>query len=36
MNEKKGRGKDCGKLYGKDKGKKKDFGGGSKPIREKR
>jgi len=31
VNEKKGMGNDRGKPYGKDKGKKKDVGGGSKP-----
>ena len=31
MNERKGKGHDCDKPYGKDKGKKKDFGSGSKP-----
>jgi ribosomal protein L44E len=31
VNERKGRGRYRGKPYGKDKGKKKDVGGGSKP-----
>ena len=32
VNERKGRGRYRGKPYGKDKGKKKDVGGGSKPM----
>jgi len=31
VNDKKGKGHDLGKPYGRDKAKKKEFGGGSKP-----